>query len=55
LERVVGPFASQVCAGSPLQFAVDERHEVVARLQVAAAPSLEHAADCAGLTRCLVH
>ena len=38
LQRVVGPFAAQIRAGPSLQFAVDDRHQVVARLQIAAAP-----------------
>lgn len=55
LKCVIGPLATQVRASPSLQFAVNDRHEIVARLLVAAAPCFQQAADRASLTRVLVH
>ncbi len=51
LQRVVRPLAAKIRGGSPSQFPVDEREQVVARLEISAAPRAQEVADGVGRLR----
>ena len=45
LQCVVGALVTKVRPGTPLELAIDERHEIVPRAHIALCPRLEQAAD----------
>ena len=45
LQGVIGSLAAQIRAGPPPQLAIDDRHQLVPRLQIAAAPRAQQMAD----------